>query len=1243
MNISMTSRRLTIILSILCIFLLIQPTTAWITGYGARQKHNITGSTYWGPNLTNYSIPITIHYGSGVSSGSDVYLNSRSQIDFDDVRFTDLSDNLFDYWIEDKVNSDVAHVWVEIPVISSTTATQFYIYYSNSGTPTNSSGDNTFVFFDHFDNPSTSVNTSKWISGGTGAINVSNSLALLNYTTSWSYINSKIQAAENHSIRFNGSINTGATGGFGSIGWGGGAGGTISQWYASGPGTGGAGNTRELYTYQTGSQYARTLEGSGFFDIDIHRNHTTDDKLYANDVYKNRTATQVLSGSSNASLNSGTTATGYSFTDWIFIRKYNFPEPVHSTYYTEETLLPVSAFSGTPRYGMDTLAVTFTDSSTNSPTSWNWSFGDGAYEENQNPVHTYLNPGVYTVTLNATNVYGSDLETKSGYIEVWSHGTGNALSSDSYQMNTTIEISGSDKNLIGYQLSFNVTRTNETSSGRELKTGSYTQSDYSDLKFFQDGYPCEYWIESRNSTCALVWVKIPFIKQSTDGTTYIFALYGNSTDVYTGNGTSTFLFFDDFESGQLFKEFGGKWYNDTGKSDNWTINTSVVWNGTYAAGGLNWGTQDNPGRSLMRYHLLYNSTLGGPDTDPSSWDYIDIELKNITVESRMRWTSPGSATCYGADMYQSTWDYSAGTSVYSPYYVINNGHIAHHNITYVNYPNSAGTYSINQWHKVKYSSDLTNTNLSAWIDGFYLGSVAPTLGDSTPLNDTFTTFWIGVMAASTYANPDVDTQWTYVDDYFVHQYYFPEPYASGSSSSISAEFSANKTSGSRPLSVNFTDLTYGTPPTSWNWSFGDGNYSTAQNPTHTYVSNGVYNVSLNVTGSGYQDFENKTAYITVSDPTPPVADFTSNVTSGYQYFPVLFTDLSTNSPTSWDWYFPNGGDAHTANPTWTWDYVIGNVITKYNVSLKATNADGSDWENKTYYITSYPLNSSFIANDTTIYKGGAVLFTDLTDNGTQTAWNWSFGDGNYSNVQNPEFTYNITGTYTVILNSSNIYSFGIESKINYITVSDAPIPPIPGDYIETVTYSDLTSYAVTLHGYTNATNDVYFRWGKTSSEYMPMKTSEQNTTGNFSSYVSFPFQSGKTYYYAAYNSSGSRGDIKSFTSSTVTPVPTTTFGDTFLPAFSNSTSNLTQLFDTGFGVYTSIFGSMFYCIIWLAVIGAIWLRTESVRLPLFLYALVSTIMTFNNMFPEPISYFIYATIAIAFAGVVYDIWARPKQ
>ncbi len=80
--------------------------------------------------------------------------------------------------------------------------------------------------------------------------------------------------------------------------------------------------------------------------------------------------------------------------------------------------LPVAEFSGTPTSGNSPLTVSFTDQSTNNPTSWSWDFGDGSSSTQQNPSHTYNSAGSYTVSLTATNSCGANTKTKIDYITV---------------------------------------------------------------------------------------------------------------------------------------------------------------------------------------------------------------------------------------------------------------------------------------------------------------------------------------------------------------------------------------------------------------------------------------------------------------------------------------------------------------------------------------------------------------------------------------------------------------------------------------------------------------------------------------------------------------------------------------------------------------------------------------------------------------------------------------------------------
>ena len=75
--------------------------------------------------------------------------------------------------------------------------------------------------------------------------------------------------------------------------------------------------------------------------------------------------------------------------------------------------------------------------------------------------------------------------------------------------------------------------------------------------------------------------------------------------------------------------------------------------------------------------------------------------------------------------------------------------------------------------------------------------------------------------------------------------WFFDEWCSGGVLECVALFIMNQSVGYPPLGVQFTDTSTGSP-SSWNWSFGDGNYSTDQNPTYIFTYENVYNITLTV-------------------------------------------------------------------------------------------------------------------------------------------------------------------------------------------------------------------------------------------------------------------------------------------------------------------------------------------------------------------------------------------------------------
>ncbi|WP_236610359.1 PKD domain-containing protein [Methanosphaerula palustris] len=284
-----------------------------------------------------------------------------------------------------------------------------------------------------------------------------------------------------------------------------------------------------------------------------------------------------------------------------------------------------------------------------------------------------------------------------------------------------------------------------------------------------------------------------------------------------------------------------------------------------------------------------------------------------------------------------------------------------------------------------------------------------------------------------------------------------------------ADFTANVTNGTAPLSVQFTDASTGSP-TGWSWDFGDGNTSTTQNPAYTYATAGNYTVNLTATNAGGSNTTVKMNYITVTEsetPMAPVAGFTANVTNGTAPLAVGFTDQSTGTPTSWSWNFGDGNTSIEQSPAHTYA-TAGN----YTVNLTATNAGGNNTTTKTNYITvttavtPVPV-ANFSANITNGTAPLAVQFNDTSLGENLTAWSWAFGDGNTSLEQNPIYNYTTAGSYTVNLTVTNATGSDNEVKTSYITVS-APVIPTP-----TITVAPLSAIR---HIFINTANGVKYNY-----------------------------------------------------------------------------------------------------------------------------------------------------------------------
>jgi PKD repeat protein len=164
----------------------------------------------------------------------------------------------------------------------------------------------------------------------------------------------------------------------------------------------------------------------------------------------------------------------------------------------------------------------------------------------------------------------------------------------------------------------------------------------------------------------------------------------------------------------------------------------------------------------------------------------------------------------------------------------------------------------------------------------------------------------------------------------------------------------------------------------------------------------------------------------------PNADFKADKTSGNLQLTVQFTDKSTWNISSWLWDFGDQQNSIEQNPTHTYT-----EAGTYTVSLTVTGDGGTDTETKTDYITVTvpPPIANFAADQT---SGTVPMIVNFTDNSTGqiSFWLWDYGDQQSSNEQNPTHTYSEAGTFTVSLTVSGYGGTDMETKTNYITVTD---------------------------------------------------------------------------------------------------------------------------------------------------------------------------------------------------------------
>jgi PKD repeat protein len=236
-------------------------------------------------------------------------------------------------------------------------------------------------------------------------------------------------------------------------------------------------------------------------------------------------------------------------------------------------------------------------------------------------------------------------------------------------------------------------------------------------------------------------------------------------------------------------------------------------------------------------------------------------------------------------------------------------------------------------------------------------------------------------------------------------------------SPLSASSIAGPQAGDAPLAVGFSSSAAGgVSPYAFAWNFGDGSTSTTQNPSHTYITAGIYTVTLTVTDALSEVASARTLTVSIS----PELRVTSavNANSGRTPLAVTFTGTPAGgmAPYTYAWTFGDGATSGVQNPTYT--YTSGGT---FNANLTITDANHATSSASTLTITAIAaLNASAGALPAI---GDAPLTTTLnvaTSGGQPPySYSWDLGDGTTSSAATLSHVYATPGSYTASITVSD--------------------------------------------------------------------------------------------------------------------------------------------------------------------------------------------------------------------------------
>ena len=211
----------------------------------------------------------------------------------------------------------------------------------------------------------------------------------------------------------------------------------------------------------------------------------------------------------------------------------------------------------------------------------------------------------------------------------------------------------------------------------------------------------------------------------------------------------------------------------------------------------------------------------------------------------------------------------------------------------------------------------------------------------------------------------------------------------------------------------------------YTWDFGDGNTATGTDPTHIYLSEGIYTVTvIGEHAAGCTDTATGTVHILPS----PVAAFSLPQTG---CAPVTWTlDNQTTGAVGYLWDFGNGSTSTLNQPSVTYD-----AAGSYTVTLQASNAYGCT-DTVQHVAVLFNKPEAAMGAPLSACAGTPVQFDNHSEYGTE-HW-WHFGNGQSSVLYEPVYLYELPGKYDITLIVSNPGCSDTLFMPNFVTIFPVP-------------------------------------------------------------------------------------------------------------------------------------------------------------------------------------------------------------